>query len=569
MIIDKVKLKGFRNFADAEVNFNGNSLIMGANDVGKTNLIFALRLLLDKSLSERDLEPLSTDFHVNASGSQVENYEIVIFFKDIVKDSARSILKGYVSESDSTVFCLNANIMGEYQVSLGPDLEHLEVVQSRFYLKYINLKYVQSRRDLKKFIDLEKKHLLKIAKDERSEMESQSDADQTALISKSLATVNQQIKQLNYVKSSTSLVNAELKSLSHINDQYSVRLDTGSIQVDQFIDNLQLGAEKNGSALALGGDGRNNQILLALWKAKSEREFDPNHHVTFYCVEEPEAHLHPHQQRRLATYLNESLSGQVFITSHSPQIVEKFQPSSIVRLLTKAGHTIAASDGCSNCIDTAWDELGYRMSILPAEAFFSSCVFLVEGPSEELFYHELAKAIGIKLDFYNISILSVDGVQFRVYANILEALEIPYVIRTDNDVSKVPRKEEKRLAGIIRCTEIAKVKGLDCFPVAPVTMNATPESIVETGIWSNYSSKYNPLGLYLAKVDLETDLYDELPTQMKEFSDKQDKNEVIEYLKSKKAINMRKFIKSYQSDFAGLSSGLLAQPLLQAIQFAK
>ena len=47
----------------------------------------------------------------------------------------------------------------------------------------------------------------------------------------------------------------------------------------------------------LGGDGRNNQILLALWKAKSERDFDPDNEVIFYCIEEPEAHLHPHQQR--------------------------------------------------------------------------------------------------------------------------------------------------------------------------------------------------------------------------------------------------------------------------------
>ena len=65
------------------------------------------------------------------------------------------------------------------------------------------------------------------------------------------------------------------------------------------------------------------------------------------------------------------------------------------------------------------------MSILPAEAFFAKSVFLVEGPSEQLFYTELAKALEIDLDYYNISILSVDGVQFKVYASILNAMEIP------------------------------------------------------------------------------------------------------------------------------------------------
>ncbi len=64
MIIERITIVGFRNFADATVRFNESTLIIGANDVGKTNLIYALRLLLDKSLSERDIEPEATDFHI-------------------------------------------------------------------------------------------------------------------------------------------------------------------------------------------------------------------------------------------------------------------------------------------------------------------------------------------------------------------------------------------------------------------------------------------------------------------------------------------------------------------------
>ncbi len=46
----------------------------------------------------------------------------------------------------------------------------------------------------------------------------------------------------------------------------------------------------------LGGDGRNNQILLALWKAKSIREHDIDNEVIFYVIEEPESTFTPHQQ---------------------------------------------------------------------------------------------------------------------------------------------------------------------------------------------------------------------------------------------------------------------------------
>ena len=195
---------------------------------------------------------------------------------------------------------------------------------------------------------------------------------------------------------------------------------------------------------------------MALWKAKSQREHDPEHEVVFYCVEEPEAHLHPHQQRKLADYLIKELPGQTIITSHSPQIAARYAPDSIAHIINRGNGSYAASNGCSECISDAWDELGYRMSILPAEAFFSRAVLLVEGPSEQLFYTELAKAIGIDLDYYNVSILQVDGVQFKVYVNVLNAMEIPWILRTDNDVSKITVQgvELRNLAGVNRCLDL-------------------------------------------------------------------------------------------------------------------
>ncbi|EEV6490312.1 AAA family ATPase, partial [Escherichia coli] len=217
----------------------------------------------------------------------------------------------------------------------------------------------------------------------------------------------------SYVASATEELNEELRKLSYTHDRLTVQLDTGAIGIDQFIEKLELSANTNGKKLMLGGDGFNNQILLALWKAKSVREHDVESEVVIYCIEEPEAHLFPHQQRKLAAYLIDKLPGQAIVTSHSPQIAVNFKPDSIIKLYYDDGETLAASNGCSDCISSAWDGMGYRMSIIPAEAFFANVVFLVEGPSEVIFYTELAKALSIDLDYYNISILSVDGIQFE------------------------------------------------------------------------------------------------------------------------------------------------------------
>jgi putative ATP-dependent endonuclease of the OLD family len=560
MIIDKISIVGFRNFADATISFNDSTLIIGANDVGKTNLIYALRLFLDKSLSERDIEPEVTDFHIAKNGSQVSQFTITVFFKDIIEDAALSILKGNVSDDGCSVFKLIANSNSlDYKIFIGCNETELEEITGRYYLKYINMRYVKSRRDLKKFIESEKKQLLKLSQENRDTQEADSDDRQLDKISRGLNIINERVRKLNYVKESTSLVNQELKKLSYSYDDYAVHLDSGAIKVHQFIDNLELGASISGSKMMLGGDGRDNQILLALWKAKSEREFDPEHEVTFYCVEEPEAHLHPHQQRKLADYLNKELPGQSIITSHSPQIAARYKPDSIVHIINKAGASHAASDGCSNCISTAWDEMGYRISILPAEAFFSSCVFLVEGPSEQLFYQQLAIAVDIDLDYYNISILSVDGIAFNVYTNILDALEIPWVMRTDNDVSKVPCNDLKNLAGINRCMNIAGLSTLDYRNLA-----TDANTLVQDGTWATVSKQINPLGIYLSKIDLESDLSLELPNELKSYSGKVNINEAVKYLQAKKAIRMREFLAQNKDNLVNLHSGEIIKPLFHA-----
>lgn len=54
MRLEKVRIKGFRNFDDTEVIFQKKTLIIGANDVGKSNLLYALRILFDKTIASVD-----------------------------------------------------------------------------------------------------------------------------------------------------------------------------------------------------------------------------------------------------------------------------------------------------------------------------------------------------------------------------------------------------------------------------------------------------------------------------------------------------------------------------------
>ncbi|HIF9077016.1 TPA: ATP-dependent nuclease [Photobacterium damselae] len=557
MEIESIHLKGFRNFNDSFINFNKSTLIIGSNDVGKSNMLHALRILLDKSLSDADIEPSELDFHIGKQDIAAQA-EITITFKDIKEDAVLSILKGHVSDDGKTILKYIADRSNlSYKLLIGYSPDEMQEIGSRFYLKYINLKYIQSQRDLEGFIRKEKKQLLRIAQQLLTDEDAQADELLLSAISSDLSQLNEKISQLKYVNSATNGVNHELSKLAHHYSDYEVKLDTGAIEVNDFIDKLKLGAATNGSNVMLGGDGRNNQILLALWKAKSMIEQDTAHEVIFYVIEEPEAHLHPHQQRKLATYLIKELPGQILLSSHSPQIAVNFSPESIIRLYSKNGATIAASNGCSKCISDSWEDMNYRMSVLPAEVFFSSGVFLVEGPSEILFYNELAQALNIDLDFENISILSVDGISFRVYIGILNALNIPWVMRTDNDVSKVPNITPDcwQYAGINRCLKIAGKRIIPHSPREITTQDTHPH------LWNHTSTQINEKGIYLSKIDLESDLVEELSEYILRVLRKRSNNAAISYLQQKKAIRMRALLSQIKLELRSLEHGELAKPL--------
>ncbi len=377
MILSTVKLKGYRNYKEATINFAKKSLIIGANDVGKTNLLWAIRLLLDRGLSDYDIEPKDTDFYAY---SETNEFEITLSFSDVTDDCVVSRMKGKISD-DAELFLVYrayrdiSTKSKTFKLFAGSALDKLEEIDDRYYRKVLNVKYIGSKRDLHNYVKKEKNILFQIAKENRKSEEKLSDDKLYSEIKSDLVNVDKKIPKLNYISSATNTINTELEKLSLHHKMQKVVFDASSSDVESFINEVSIVSSSNGKNVLIGGDGRLNQIYLALWASRNELTEESLTEVTIFCIEEPEAHLHPHQQRKLADYINSSLKGQVLLTSHSPQITAEFVPNSIVRLLNENFATRAASDGCSNVIEEAFEEFGFRMSIIPAEAFFSDVVF--------------------------------------------------------------------------------------------------------------------------------------------------------------------------------------------------
>ncbi|WP_413770422.1 ATP-dependent nuclease, partial [Vibrio vulnificus] len=70
------------------------------------------------------------------------------------------------------------------------------------------------------------------------------------------------------------------------------------------------------------GTGTLNTLVLALLSFIAEVKKDN----VIFAMEEPEIALPPHTQRRISKYLLEETT-QCFVTSHSPYVIERFDPS--------------------------------------------------------------------------------------------------------------------------------------------------------------------------------------------------------------------------------------------------
>lgn len=150
MLVRTIYIKGFRNYREVKVNLNEHSLIIGANDVGKTNLIYALRLLLDRGFSDYDYELNESDFY-----AYEDTHEVIIraYIENIVEDCVLARMPGKISDDGKLVIQYVATLDNgrvEYKFYCGKsaDQDDLVEIDSPYYRKYLNIKYIRFIRKM-------------------------------------------------------------------------------------------------------------------------------------------------------------------------------------------------------------------------------------------------------------------------------------------------------------------------------------------------------------------------------------------------------------------------------------
>ncbi len=156
------------------------------------------------------------------------------------------------------------------------------------------------------------------------------------------------------------------------------------------------------------GTGSINLLVFALLTLIAERKGNQS---VIFAMEEPEIALPPHTQRRVTRFVRAEM-GQVIVTSHSPYVIEQFEPEDIVML---------NREGPGRLVGMRPDAGGFKPKAYRAqrrqfaEAILARCVIVVEGSTEAAMLPvassilEQEKPDYSHLDLAGVSIFTADG----------------------------------------------------------------------------------------------------------------------------------------------------------------
>lgn len=445
MYLSHLEIKNFRNFKHLILDLTPTTVIVGENKVGKSNLIYALRLVLDPSLpdsyrclhTEDFWDGLSSTFRGNCIEVTVEisgfdsNMEAIAVLDDHLVSidprvarltyqfRPRDSMKTDDSREDDYEFVIFGG--GKPQNRVGNDVR-----------QWVSLLLLPALRDAESELQNWRRSPLRPLL-ERLEIEP--DHLEGILLNISSATdallAEKPIQDLT--KEITDRV-IEMVGESHSMDAHLGIVSTRSDQILRSI-RIFIDGEKS-RPLSQASLGTANILYLGLLLQDLEvRERLKKTVSTILAIEEPEAHLHPHIQRLVFRYFLRKNS-PLIVTTHSPHIasVTPLNSLAVVRHFSKNGSKAFNIQNLKLDQNHIADLERY-LDVTRAELLFSKGVILVEGPAELFLIPAFATGMGLSLDQLGITVCSVHGTDFSPYWILLsrEGLDIPCVVITDGD----------------------------------------------------------------------------------------------------------------------------------------
>ncbi len=494
LYISRVKICNYRNFKNIDVNLNHKQVIIGENNVGKTNFLRALQIILDSTLSDEDRYLEESDFY-DGIENPLENKKIIeisIYISNYENNkNILAQLSDATIKEDGKEYLLitykyfpkeyeTGEVEYEYIIFKGNNENNRFTYEDR---KFINIKVIKALRD----VELEMKNtrtspinkLLKSYPIDKNDLKAIADK---------LSESSSDVLDLDEIVDLSNNINGRFSNILGIKNNFNVSLKTIDIDPNKLLTSLKvLLSNRSTNEVSLGVNNilyislmllllQDTTIPTYLKRSKFEdlkkREggsilnstylkntngnyfvkenldeeskenlyqfmdkYEPkNEGVTILAIEEPEAHLHPTYQRLIYKDVIKNSNNSVLLTTHSTHITSITPIESIVHLHNnKTEGTLINSTASLELLSGELLDVERYIDVKRGEIYLGKGIILVEGTAEEYLIPRFAELMGKPLDEKGIIVCNINSTNFKPYVKLLRQLAIPHVVITDGD----------------------------------------------------------------------------------------------------------------------------------------
>lgn len=539
-------IENFRNLEEVKVKLTNQNVIFGMNDMGKTNLMFALRFLLDKEVRKNGFK--ESDYFKNNTDIVIKITLCVDLSDRETNDDSKHIISkvaGARTSDELNLFYFQvkgiydkSELVGIPKIYWGNRLDNLlEVNQNGIFSSLDNLfkvVYVDPTIDLEKTFSKNRKKLFDQTKLTDNDIAISSEI-------KTLANdLNQKISGMEVIQNFQTTITKEYKKLKK--EEINIEMKS-ELSVNGYFNNLipYIKRDDDDNIYPTSGDGRKKILAYSLLNYLIQLQ--EGNKIIIYLIEEPENSLHRSMQIALSKQLFSSgVYNYFFLSTHSSELLYEMDNASLVRIYSQAGIS------CNSYIyqvDQEYKNVKKELNRSLASALFAEKVLLVEGPSERVLFEKVLEEVHPTYELDGGFLLDVNGIKFKPYVSVLRGLNIKVIVKTDNDLkSKRNQPHTYDLIGIQRCLNLLndrteeEVSSLEAVNIqwTPSTKKQMIEE-KKLEIFKQYETDIDILNnnnIFLSKIDLEHDLFEAIGNRMNEVLG----NDPIKYLQEHKLLNM-------------------------------
>ncbi|WIB32970.1 MULTISPECIES: AAA family ATPase [unclassified Curtobacterium] len=400
MRLSRITIKNYSRVADLDVPVGNHLVVVGANDVGKTSILRALNLALGaaaqlyQSLSVQDLADAEQPMIVSAHFVAFSEAERAVFYREIDIDAT--------SKAEALEVRLEVRVDPDDPESIlitrwSPGRGEVRPI-TREQLAAIGWRYLPAARQASA-AQLESpagavKTLLRALEPELG--------DEKSALGEILSSFNSMLATsvpLGELLSGVAERLSDAMPRTIASEDLAVR--TVADPTDSVLDGVSLftRSESGFSPISEQSDGIRQLIAMTLFDLAEGA-------ANVIAIDEPEIHLHPSSQRTVADLLASDRNQKVIVT-HSPYIVQKFDPTEVIAV---------DPNGESHYLDPTRTRIEERVqahwwSPRMLEALTARFVIAVEGVADRLIVEAAARALGISLDRIGATVFELGGAE--------------------------------------------------------------------------------------------------------------------------------------------------------------